>query len=200
MSTPMWARLGSLTAAAGLTVAALAGLALMRIDPPSPPEPADGPALEFVTERPPEPPPPSPVESQPAAPVADGPLTLALPDPILGVVAPVDVVIGGGDHGGDGATAAPPVVRTAVPLGLPPRPSYPPRALAREKDGDVRVRLLIAPDGTVSRVVVVSETPAGWGFADAAIVALRAARFEPKRVDGVAVPGEFEYTVRFRLD
>lgn len=46
---------------------------------------------------------------------------------------------------------------------------YPRRALERGKPGHANVRCLIALGGVLTKCVTTSETPAGWGFGDAAI-------------------------------
>jgi protein TonB len=59
-----------------------------------------------------------------------------------------------------------------------PQPVYPARALEREKEGTVRVRITIAPDGTVSDAVVLLAQPPGW-FENAAIDAVRRWTYQP---------------------
>jgi TonB family protein len=75
-----------------------------------------------------------------------------------------------------------------------PQPRYPRRALEREKEGVVRVRLTIGPDGTVSEAVVVASQPAGL-FDDAALEAVRRWRYQ--------APGRAlvtEAVIEFKLD
>lgn len=59
-----------------------------------------------------------------------------------------------------------------------PKPRYPRRALEREREGTVRVRLTIAPDGSVSEAVVVAAEPPGL-FDAAALEAVRRWRYHP---------------------
>lgn len=59
-----------------------------------------------------------------------------------------------------------------------PQPVYPQRALDSEREGSVRVRITIAPDGSVSDVVVTYAAPSGW-FETAAIEAVRKWRYQP---------------------
>ena len=81
---------------------------------------------------------------------------------------------------------APPVVETPPPtpaevVARPisqPQPQYPRRALEAERQGIVRLRITIAPDGTVSEAVVTDAKPSGW-FEKAAIDAVRQWRYEP---------------------
>jgi protein TonB len=75
-----------------------------------------------------------------------------------------------------------------------PLPRYPQRALEAEKEGVVRVRVTIQPDGTVSDAVVVYSKPEGW-FESAALAAVKRWRF---KAPGRVVVGEVE--VEFKLD
>lgn len=59
-----------------------------------------------------------------------------------------------------------------------PQPQYPRRALEAEKEGTVRLRITIAPDGSVSDAVVVNAVPRGW-FESAAISAVKRWRYQP---------------------
>jgi protein TonB len=101
--------------------------------------------------------------------------------------------------------AAPPILPTS-PLPLitaseivahpieQPRPIYPLRALEREKEGVVRLRVTIAPDGHVADAVVVYANPPGW-FETAAIAAVKRWRYQP--------PGrilEAQAEIEFKLD
>jgi protein TonB len=190
-----------LIAGLGLLGLLLAGLAMMRFAPfaePDGPKPAPIALIEIETEPPPPPvldrtqpvrtPRPTPsVPTAPAVPVE----IVAAPNP-----APLRVIP---------APSAPPApvaaaIETARPLGAPPRPIYPARALQREREGVVVVRLIVETDGDVTSAAIVSEEPAGFGFGAAALAAVRRTKFEPKRDDGAATLGEFTYNVRFRLD
>jgi len=96
---------------------------------------------------------------------------------------------------GVAATAPPatPADIVARPIAQP-RPVYPRRALEREKEGLVRVRLTIAPDGTVSEAVVVASEPAGL-FDAAALDAVRRWRYQPP-----GRPLVTEAVIEFKLD
>ncbi|NOT41030.1 MAG: energy transducer TonB [Alphaproteobacteria bacterium] len=59
-----------------------------------------------------------------------------------------------------------------------PKPVYPRRALEAEREGVVRLRITIQPDGSVSDAVVSSAHPPGW-FENAAIDAVKRWRFQP---------------------
>ena len=96
---------------------------------------------------------------------------------------------------------APPVSEPTMP-GAPeaalrplsqPSPSYPPRALEAEKEGVVRLRLSIAPDGHVSDAKVVRSEPSGW-FDRAAEEGVRRWRYAPSEFGGTT-----EVDVEFKL-
>lgn len=75
-----------------------------------------------------------------------------------------------------------------------PKPVYPQRALEREKEGTVRVRITIAADGNVSDVVVVIASPPGW-FESAALEAVRKWKYHPP-----GRPLVTEAVIEFKLD
>ena len=59
-----------------------------------------------------------------------------------------------------------------------PQPEYPRRALEAEKEGIVRLRITIAPDGSVAKAEIVSAQPRGW-FDSAAVKAVMQWRYQP---------------------
>ena len=59
-----------------------------------------------------------------------------------------------------------------------PQPVYPRRALEAEREGFVRLRITIQPDGSVSDAVVTEARPSGW-FENAALDAVRRWRYHP---------------------
>jgi len=59
-----------------------------------------------------------------------------------------------------------------------PQPLYPERAIEAEKEGVVRLRITIAPDGSIADAVVVSAQPRGW-FENAALSAVKRWRYQP---------------------
>jgi protein TonB len=59
-----------------------------------------------------------------------------------------------------------------------PQPVYPSRAEDAGREGSVRVRITIAPDGSVSNVTVLLAQPAGW-FESATVEAVRRWTFQP---------------------
>jgi protein TonB len=58
-----------------------------------------------------------------------------------------------------------------------PPPRYPERALEAEREGIVRIRITINPDGSVGDAVVVSSKPEGW-FENAALSAVKRWRYK----------------------
>jgi TonB family protein len=103
--------------------------------------------------------------------------------------------------------AAPPVMPTLPRVGMPdvpvteivakpvdqPQAVYPTRALEAEREGIVRMKVTIAPDGSVTDVVVMQAQPPGW-FEQSAVSAVRRWRYQP--------PGrtiETQVEIEFRL-
>ncbi|MEQ1866559.1 MAG: energy transducer TonB [Micropepsaceae bacterium] len=73
-----------------------------------------------------------------------------------------------------------------------PRPAYPRRALEAEREGSVRLRITIAPDGTVADATVVTAHPTGW-FESAAVNAVKRWRYRPSgRMISTEVEIEFK--------
>ncbi|MHB8878770.1 MAG: TonB family protein [Myxococcaceae bacterium] len=72
---------------------------------------------------------------------------------------------------------------------------HPPEALAKGLTADVTLSVTIGADGAVTEARV--TTPAGEGFDEAAIAAVRAFRFSPAEVDGAPAPVTIEYTYHF---
>lgn len=74
---------------------------------------------------------------------------------------------------------------------------FPERALSRGvREGSVALSCTPQPNGSLTGCSVVSETPAGAGFGQAALSAARRARLSPSYVDGRAA-GPVEFTVRY---
>jgi len=95
----------------------------------------------------------------------------------------------------------------------PPRPSvitnpswsrqpvgeFPERAMSRGiESGVVVLNCLVSPNGSLSDCNLVSETPSGAGFAQAAQAAARRARLSPRTVDGAATGARVSFSTRFR--
>jgi TonB family protein len=73
-----------------------------------------------------------------------------------------------------------------------PQPRYPDRALEAEREGVVRLRITIAPDGSVSDAAVLDARPKGW-FETAALNAVRQWRYKPSgRTISTVVEIEFK--------
>lgn len=77
-------------------------------------------------------------------------------------------------------------------------PVYPRSARRKGHEGDVTVEVFVAEDGGIAHAAVV--TSSGYAELDeAALVAVRSARFTPASEDGVSVRGELRLTFAFRL-
>ncbi|MGE6763392.1 TonB family protein [Corallococcus interemptor] len=76
--------------------------------------------------------------------------------------------------------------------------AYPPEALAEGVTASVRLIITIGADGAVTDVL--PTEPAGHGFDEAAIAAVRQFRFSPAEVDGVPAPVQVEYVYHFTLN
>jgi TonB family protein len=126
----------------------------------------------------------------------------------------VGVVPGSGTAGGGGGTAASGLGRGSGAPGLPAQqtilrtnrearpiqsvsPSYPPMALRRGMEADVTLRIIVGPEGNVTRADLIKS--GGAGFDEEALKAVKQSRFEPAQKDGQNVFAEFTYIYRFRL-
>ncbi len=76
---------------------------------------------------------------------------------------------------------------------------YPRRAITRNMEGQVVLDCLVNTSGALG-CAVVSETPANWGFGDAALRISRDYRMSPAMRDGAPVEGRYRMVVPFRLD
>ncbi|MDB4990875.1 MAG: hypothetical protein JWN04_6053 [Myxococcaceae bacterium] len=87
----------------------------------------------------------------------------------------------------------------AVPPSLKEHPdaSYPPEARQAGLEGNVELELTVDAAGQVSEARVV--TPAGHGFDEAALAAVRSWTFEPARRDGQAIVSTVQLTYPFTL-
>lgn len=72
---------------------------------------------------------------------------------------------------------------------------YPPEALAQQLEGTVVMNIDISETGAVTDVQVTQ--PAGHGFDEAAVAAVRQFEFEPAEVDNVPAPVRIEYAYQF---
>jgi protein TonB len=78
-------------------------------------------------------------------------------------------------------------------------PTYPPQALSRRLEGEVRVRITVDTEGRVADAQVISGIPAGV-FDQAAVNAVRKWRFEPVVRDGRPIEASVATTIRFQPD
>jgi TonB family protein len=78
-------------------------------------------------------------------------------------------------------------------------PTYPPQALSRGLEGEVRVRITVDTAGRVSDAEVLSGTPPGI-FDQAALNAVRKWRFEPVVKGGRPIEASVATTIRFQPD
>jgi protein TonB len=76
---------------------------------------------------------------------------------------------------------------------------YPTRAIERNIEGEVVLDCMVRVSGLLD-CSVVSESPRGWGFADAAQRIARAHRMIPAARDGVAVEGRYVMRVPFQIE
>jgi periplasmic protein TonB len=76
---------------------------------------------------------------------------------------------------------------------------YPLRAIERNIEGDVVLNCLVRVSGLLD-CEVVSESPEGWGFSQAALRIAGAHRMTPATRSGVAVEGRYTMRVPFRID
>lgn len=76
---------------------------------------------------------------------------------------------------------------------------YPARAVEREITGQVVLDCMVSVLGALD-CSVVSETPANWGFGEAAVRISEDYRMAPAMRDGVAVEGRYRMRVPFELD
>jgi periplasmic protein TonB len=77
------------------------------------------------------------------------------------------------------------------------QPSYPALALAIHLAGTVRLRAIIAADGSVRQVEVLSGNPL---LVPSVLAAVREWRYRPTRLNGEAVEVDTLITVNFILD
>lgn len=180
------------------------GINMFNVDPPAPPPPP--PEADPVLDAPAPPAQPlfreKPIVEIPL-PNIDGPTTSNIPIPKL-------LPVPGTTPGGTGVVIQPKVIETpqAPPVlrdaSRDPRyanafqPPYPSALLRRELEGTATVRVLVGPDGRVSRVEIVSATHPDFGRATER-QALSKWRFRPATEDGTPVPSWQTLTVRFTI-
>ena len=116
-----------------------------------------------------------------------------------GASAPLADGPGSGSAGGvgrlvdAGEVTEPPAVVARAEL----RRFYPPAAVQSGFEGDVKLRLLVAQDGSLAKVEILRDP--GEGLGDAGARAIRSYRFRPARVNGEAVATVIQFTLHFVL-
>jgi protein TonB len=194
-------RAASFAAAAG--VCALAGFAVLSARfVYHAMEQIEGTAIETIVEEdPPRPPPPDPVRDpvRPQQPIAQD--ALALDDLDLPpIAAEFDVTLDTAPYdfgAGAGTTLVTDPVWQRRPADL--ERYYPSRALRRGMEGQARVECVVNVEGWLTNCVVLSETPANWGFGEAAARIARDHRMNPAMRDGIPVEARYRMTVPFDL-
>ena len=103
---------------------------------------------------------------------------------------------GGSDTGIPAIAAAPAdeVLQTAPQPTKRVTPRYPRRAEERDREGSVALEVEVGQGGSVTAVRIISETPGGFGFGDAAEAAVLQWEFATAR------PGRYAVTVKFTLE
>lgn len=158
----------------------------------------DVPIIDTILERPTEPPPPPITQTPPRTlpPTSEfEQIETVLPTNDVAPIEPIasTYVIG--------APYSPPMITNPRWL---QRPSgledyYPRRALLRGVEGQVVLDCLVTTSGTLN-CAVVSETPANWGFAEAALRISRDYRMVPAERDGVPAEARYRMVAPFRLE
>lgn len=77
------------------------------------------------------------------------------------------------------------------------RITYPPLANRQKIEGVVFLELYIDKEGLIRKINVLKDP--GYGFAEAAIEALKGMTVEPARANGTAVAVRFRYPIRFKI-
>jgi TonB family protein len=78
---------------------------------------------------------------------------------------------------------------------------FPPAAIAASVAGKTRLKCQVRVDGSLDGCVLLSESPAGWGFGEAALKLVPYFQMRPKTVDGVPVGGvSVTIPINFAMD
>jgi protein TonB len=164
----------------------------------------------------PQPDKPRPVEAPPHPTVVHQAVETPITPPILLPIAPIPPVIAKIDTTqpsslitgpvGQSADAAPKAHLITAPNWLS-RPSpdelaraYPVRALQIEREGQAELQCAVTAAGTLTGCAVIGETPANFGFGQAALKLSKTFRMSPKTEDGQPVEGgQVRIPLRFTL-
>lgn len=138
---------------------------------------------------------------------SDNPATATMPTEFSTEAEPA-AVAAPGEVGPPAATAAPPapppVIRNPVWISRPTASQverlYPDRALDRGVAGRAVLVCTVRLNGSMGACDVVSETPGGYRFGEAALAMARYFRISPKTVDGQMVEGsQVQIPINFSL-
>lgn len=81
-----------------------------------------------------------------------------------------------------------------------PAPFFPALAASRGiEQGDVSLRCEALASGELGACEIISESPPGVGFGEAALASMRDARIKPRSIDGFRTDSRVAFTVRFRM-
>jgi outer membrane biosynthesis protein TonB len=78
------------------------------------------------------------------------------------------------------------------------KPHYPDACPSFRGDAIVNLKFMIEPDGTVTHVQILDETPAGCGFADEMLRVFSKWTFYPFRANGMPIEHDGYYRFTFR--
>lgn len=187
-------RATSVTASAALMALATLAALSMHYTNTFTPLPPDGPVIASLPETPPVTPPPTtsppPTHIQaiePQTPFSDQ----------TALTTAIEMV---NDAGPTFFDPGPPMISAPHWLRQPQDLTryYPQRALVREIEGAADLDCIVRVTGQLA-CVVTSETPATWGFGEAALAIAAAYRMAPATRDGAPIEGRYRMRVPFRL-
>lgn len=117
-------------------------------------------------------------------------------EPLPGVPPPVDSDLSSAPDGAGGSR----LVTNPTWL-VRPQGDFPTRALRQGiESGRVELTCPVSVSGHIQSCWIVSETPEGAGFGQAALEGVVLARLQPRTVDGVAVDTVISFTTRFEME